>query len=344
MLSATMSDTILIGTSQECALRLDDPHVSRKHAQLSFERGKWQIRDLGSKNGLRQDNARRKEFTLDPGIEVSLGSTTLIAESERFIELRNFCCRILGWASDRAGVVDQAMRSLRLAATRRTALVLYSESDVVAIARSLHRHTLGNDRPFVVCDPRRRTTDASIRSATNYERGLFALASATGGSICVRGERLPSDFPILLDQLRNPKARVQLFVCSYGSYKGFAYLPGPIVVPPVTERPTELSRVIDEYVRDAFAELGVLTADLPAVDHQWIREHATTLPEIERAASRLVALRASRKPSHAAERLGMAPVSLARWMGRRSPSPEAQAPERAPSGRSTKARTRARAK
>jgi hypothetical protein len=345
MLPATLIETALIGKSQECALRLDDRHVSRKHAQLTFERGKWLIQDLGSRNGLRQDNARRNEFALAPGIEVSLGSTTLIAESERFIELRNFCCRILGWASDRAGVVDQAMRTLRLAATGRTALVLHGESDVVPVARSLHRHTLGNDRPFVVCDPRRRTTTASVRSAANHRTGLLALESAIGGSLCVRSQRLPSDFPLVLDQLRNPGARTQLFVCSDGSDNSHDYLLAPIVVPPLKERAVELSRVIEEYVRDAVVELGVLTAGLPDAGHQWIREHAAmTLPEIEKAASRLVALRASQRPSHAAERLGMAPVSLARWIKRRSPSPVVQALRFVSSGRSTKARARARAK
>jgi FHA domain len=320
MLPTSLIDTVLIGTSPECVLRLDDPHVSRKHAQLTFERGRWLIRDLGSRNGLRQDNARRNEFILEPGTEVSLGGITLIAESERFIELREFCCRILGWARERAGAVDQAMRTLRLAATRRTTLVLHGESDVMPVARSLHRHMLGNDRPFIVCDPRRRSTRASVRSAANHEAGLLALAAATGGSLCVRSHRLPMDFPLVLEQLRNADVRVQLFVCSDGPGNNHDFLPAPIIVPPVRERSDELPRIIEEYVRDAVIELGVLTAGLPNADHQWIREHAaTTLPEIEKAASRLVALRASCRPSQAADRLGMTWVSLARWFGRRSP-------------------------
>ena len=317
-LPTTLIDTVLIGTSRDCLLRLHDPHVSRKHAQLTFERGKWLIRDLGSRNGLRQDNARRNEFTLDPGIEVSLGHTTLIAESKRSIELRNLCARILGWASDRAGVVDQAMRTLRLAATRRTALVLHGESNLVPVAHALHRLMLGSDRPFIVCDPRRRTTRASIRAAANQETGLRALASAAGGSICVRGHRLPGDFPLLLDRLRTPDARVQLFVCSGGSGNNRDFLPAPIVVPPLHERETELPRIIEEYVRDAVATLGVLTSDLSGADHQWIQDNAATLPEIEKAASRLVALRASRRHSHAADRLGMTLVALSRWLERRS--------------------------
>jgi len=329
ILPTSLVDTVLIGTSRECSLQLDDAHASRKHAQLTFERGKWLIRDLGSRNGLRQDNARRNEFTLDPGIEVSLGNTTLIAESRRSIELRNFCARLLGWASDRAATVDQAMRTLRLAATRRTALVLHGESDLVPIAHALHQRVLGADRPFSVCDPRRHTVRASVRSTANDEIGMLALASVAGGSLCVRSQRLPSDFSSLLDKLRDSDARSQLFVCSNGSGHRHDFLPAPIVVPPLRERTTEIPRIIEEYVRDAIAALGIMSVNLLAADYLWIREHANTLPEIEKAASRLVAVRTSPTHSDAADRLGMAPVSLSRWLGRRSSSPMLQRTERA---------------
>ena len=55
-------------------------------------------------------------------------------------------------------------------------------------------------------------------------------------------------------------------------------------------------------------------------DNAWVRQHASaSLAEIEKATLRLIALRASRTLSAAAERLGMAPVSLSRWMERRRP-------------------------
>jgi ActR/RegA family two-component response regulator len=49
-----------------------------------------------------------------------------------------------------------------------------------------------------------------------------------------------------------------------------------------------------------------------------VRQHAvTSLAEVEKATLRLVALRTSRNPSNAAARLGMASVSLSRWVDRR---------------------------
>jgi transcriptional regulator with GAF, ATPase, and Fis domain len=97
------------------------------------------------------------------------------------------------------------------------------------------------------------------------------------------------------------------------------YLAAPIQVPPLASREAELDRIIAEYAEDAIAELGTRRTGFLAIDRAWVREHAaSSLPEIEKATLRLVAIRESRNLSNAAARLGMAPVSLSRWIGRRS--------------------------
>jgi len=93
----------------------------------------------------------------------------------------------------------------------------------------------------------------------------------------------------------------------------------PITVPPLASRLDELDQIITEYADDAIAELSAppTTSFLPA-DRDWVRVHsASSLPDIEKATLRLVAIRESRNLSAAAARLGMAPVSLSRWIGRR---------------------------
>jgi len=308
-----------VGAADTCALRLDDPsgRTSRIHATLVHDRTRWLLRDLGSKNGVRLDGARRSEIILEPGIEIGIGGLTLIAESSRSVALRGFLARLLGWRSDRTEVVDHALRSVRMAATRRVALVLCGEGDLVPTARSIHRHALG-DRPFIVCDPRRRRSKATVRSAENYETGMQALAAAQGGSLCVRSRRLPRDFAAVAIALRDPEARAQLIVCAGSPDDSKPYLAVPIVVPPLAGRAAELDRIITEYAEDAVAELGAPRSGFRPADHAWVREHASSsLPEIEKATLRLVALRGSRNLSSAAARLGMAPVSLSRWIGRR---------------------------
>lgn len=88
-------------------------------------------------------------------------------------------------------------------------------------------------------------------------------------------------------------------------------------MPPLAERTSEIHRIVDEYAADAIAELHARDACLTAGDRRWIIEHPTSLAEIEKATMRVVALRMSRHLSEAAERIGMAPVSLWRWILRR---------------------------
>jgi pSer/pThr/pTyr-binding forkhead associated (FHA) protein len=320
LLPAPPTNEWTIGAAETCTVRLDDPsgHVSRLHARLIREQAKWLLRDLGSKNGVRLDGARRTEIVLEPGAEIGIGGLTLIAESGRSVALRGFLSRMLGWRSDRIEVVDHALRSIRLAATRRVALVLCGDGDLVPMARSIHRHALGPDRPFVVCDPRRREGKATVRSAENHETGLGALAAAVGGSLCIRSQRRPRDWSAVIAALRHPGSRVQLVVCAQAPEDCEPFLAAPITVPPLASRADELGRIIAEYSEDAIAELGTLRTSFLPADRDWVRIHsAASLPDIEKATLRLVAIRESRNLSGAASRLGMAPVSLSRWVGRR---------------------------
>jgi hypothetical protein len=309
-----------IGAAETCALQLDDPsgQVSRLHARLIREQTRWLLRDLGSKNGMRLDGARRSEIVLEPGAEIGIGGLTLIAESSRSVVLRGFLARLLGWRSDRTEVIDHALRSIRMAATRRVALVLRGDGDLVPMARSIHRRALGADRPFIVCDPRRRQGRATVRSAENYETGMPAFVAATGGSLCVRSLRLPRDFRSVVAALRDPNSRVQLVVCAQASEDCEPFLAVPITVPPLSSRVDEIDQIITEYAEDAIAELGTPRTGFLSADREWVRMHsASSLPDIEKATLRLVAIRESRNLSNAAARLGMAPVSLSRWIGRR---------------------------
>jgi len=309
-----------IGAAETCAVQLADPsgRVSRVHARLVRDEATWLLRDVGSKNGVRLDGARCAEIALAPGSEIGIGGITLIVESRRSAMLRGFLARLLGWHPDRNEVVDHALRSVRLAATHRVALVLCGEGDLVPVAGSIHRHAIGIDRPFIVCDPRRREGKATVRSAENYDTAERAVEAATGGSLCVRSQRLPDDFRNVVASLYDPDSKVQLVVCAQTLEECEAFLAVPIKVPPLADRADEIDRIITEYADEAIAQLGALRTNFLPVDLEWVRTYAaSSLSDIEKATLRLVAIRESRNLSNAAARLGMAPVSLSRWIGRR---------------------------
>ena len=232
-------------------------------------------------------------------------------------KLQAFLGRVLGWSNERA--VELALRSIELAVDHRAALVLCGEGDMVPLAQALHQRTMGPARPFIVCDPRRGTKAASVRSPASRASGLAAFDAAVGGSLCVRMRRLPGDFPQLVARLRGADD-VLCAICAedaVGTHRSFV-LPAPLAVPPLAERAAELDRIIAEYAADAIAELAASASSFTVDDHAWVRAHAAmSLVEIEKATLRLVAIRTSRNVSCAAARLGMAPVSLTRWIGRR---------------------------
>ena len=316
-----------------CAPRLTDLRAS-PGPRLTYLRQQWWIQDFGNQNNLQQDGIPREVFALDPGVEIRVGRMTLIAESLRSVAMRDFCIRLLGRQHE-AGGVDQALRALRLATHRRAALVLCGEGDLVPIAYALHCRTLGRGAPFVVCDRRRRNVRASVRSPANHQSGVAAWKAAAGGSLCVRGWRPPHDASELLARLHEPtpECRVQLVVCSNEADHHLLAGPAPIRVSPLRDRMKELPRLVEAYAGDALATLAAWNAPPGSFtndDLQWVIEHAaTSLPEIEKATLRVVALKvSSNNVTQAAGMLGMAPISLVRWLYRRSqpPAPPAGAP------------------
>lgn len=75
-------DSMLIGRSRECDVRIDDPNVSRKHAELRRDGEEWSVVDLGSTNGIRVNGRRVESARLSPGDEITFGLTRLTFEIE----------------------------------------------------------------------------------------------------------------------------------------------------------------------------------------------------------------------------------------------------------------------
>jgi hypothetical protein len=72
-----------MGRSRQCDVTVDDPNVSRNHAEVRPRGGSWVLTDLGSTNGSRL-NGHRVEGSevLKPGDEIEVGTTVLRFELE----------------------------------------------------------------------------------------------------------------------------------------------------------------------------------------------------------------------------------------------------------------------
>lgn len=69
------SRNFVIGRDESCELHLDDPLISRRHAEVTYSEGRWWITDLGSRNGTLLDQQRITRSPLPPLCGVKLYET-----------------------------------------------------------------------------------------------------------------------------------------------------------------------------------------------------------------------------------------------------------------------------
>jgi len=78
--SVLSGNRVVVGRSREADVVVQDPNVSRRHAELRREDGGWQIVDLGSTNGIKVNGRRVTNAPLRPGDQVTIGVTDLTFE------------------------------------------------------------------------------------------------------------------------------------------------------------------------------------------------------------------------------------------------------------------------
>lgn len=75
-------DVVVVGRSRAADIVLDDPNVSRRHAELRHDRTDWYVRDLGSTNGVVLNGRRVESARLVAGDEIVLGTSRLVFDLE----------------------------------------------------------------------------------------------------------------------------------------------------------------------------------------------------------------------------------------------------------------------
>jgi len=74
---------IVLGRSRECDIQVEDPNVSRRHAELRQEGASYWIVDLESTNGIEVNGRRVKRAKLESGDNFTVGSTDVTFATER---------------------------------------------------------------------------------------------------------------------------------------------------------------------------------------------------------------------------------------------------------------------
>ena len=75
-------DRATLGRSKECDLQVDDPNVSRRHAELVREGSAYWIVDLDSTNGVELNGKRLRRAKLEEGATFVVGETEIAFSTE----------------------------------------------------------------------------------------------------------------------------------------------------------------------------------------------------------------------------------------------------------------------
>jgi predicted component of type VI protein secretion system len=74
----------VLGRSREADIQVDDPNVSRKHAEVRPSGASWTVRDLGSTNGVKVNGRRiQGAQSLRAGDTITLGTSDVVFDLER---------------------------------------------------------------------------------------------------------------------------------------------------------------------------------------------------------------------------------------------------------------------
>jgi pSer/pThr/pTyr-binding forkhead associated (FHA) protein len=74
---------VVLGRSRECDIQVEDPNVSRRHAELRQEGSAYWIVDLDSTNGIEVNGRRAQRAKLESGDTFTVGSTEITFSTER---------------------------------------------------------------------------------------------------------------------------------------------------------------------------------------------------------------------------------------------------------------------
>jgi diguanylate cyclase (GGDEF)-like protein len=148
-------DNVVIGRDDDCQLALSDVSVSRRHACIGEEDGRFRLKDLGSSNGTFLDCAPIDDCTLAPGSLIEVGSVPLrfdLVTLEELAHLKTVRERLE--ASDRdplTGLLTRAClntlpdRLQRASSAGRAVSLVFVDVDGFKLINDGFGHVVGDD-------------------------------------------------------------------------------------------------------------------------------------------------------------------------------------------------------
>jgi len=278
----------VVGTAEGAQLRLDDPTVSRFHAELASRDGAVVLKDLGSRNGVYIDGVRVTEAFLHSGAVIAVGQTRIsFSLDERPVQVPMSTKDRFGIMVGRSLAMRRSFSLLERAAASDATVLLGGETGTgkEAAAESIHRESKRSGGPFIVVDCGAIPANLLESELFGHEKGAFtgadraragAFEEANGGTLFLDeiGELEPDLQPKLLRVLEKREIK------RVGSAKHF---PVDVRIVAATNRNLRAEVNAKGFRSDLYYRLAVVEVPLPA-----LRERTEDLPMlVENLLSRL---------------------------------------------------------
>ena len=318
-------DPLVVGTSPECDVVLDDPHVSRKHCAIAMSDAGVLLRDLDSKNGTFVGDLQIHEVVLRPGAVARAGQWLLalrVTGAPREMPLSSSAR--FGEAVGGTLVMRALFARLEVAAATQETVLLVGESGTgkELLARAVHDASPRRGGPFVVFDCSAVAPTLIESELFGFVKGAFTGADrdragifeqAHGGTLFLDevGE-LPLDLqPKLLRALEARQSRrvganawhpfdARIVAATHrdliarmksGAFRQDLYYRLAVLearVPPLRERRDDIELLVERFLAAQSPSLTV--HDLPAGSLAMLRTHdwPGNVRELRNALARMI--------------------------------------------------------
>jgi DNA-binding NtrC family response regulator len=191
---ALSAEKLVVGTSPEAGLVLDDTTVSARHCALRVTAGAVVIEDLGSRNGTFVGGARVREAHGQAGTVVALGRSMLVVSTADPAEPADPPGEPLAGIAGSSIAMRRLADQVRRLARHALPVLIAGESGTgkELLARALHAEGPRRSRPFVAINVTAVPRELVESELFGHERGAFtgaharregAFADAEGGTL-----------------------------------------------------------------------------------------------------------------------------------------------------------------
>ncbi len=173
---------VVLGSSPESDLALNDPAVSRAHAVIEVDESGYQLKDLGSKNGTFAAGMRVSEVYLEHGATFRVGATTVeFGTTGEEVEIRFSGKGRFGNLLGRSMVMREIFALLERVSPTDYTLLVEGESGTgkELVAEAVHKNSTRANGPFVVVDCSAIAPHLIESELFGHVKGAFTGATGT---------------------------------------------------------------------------------------------------------------------------------------------------------------------